>query len=117
MPQIRRKFVEPPVTIQDKSSTDEKDSAIIFEQFQRASVTSLEDLLGSATEVRKISSNKRISDSDIAALNKVRIVLLSMFWIFVLSFFSIFKSWRCIPTYFFEQFFKYFVIPVSQNSC
>ena len=98
MPQIRRKFVEPPVTIQDKSTTDEKDSAIIFEQFQRASVTSLEDLLGSATEVRKISSNKRISDSDIAALNKVRIVLLSMF--LVLSFFSVFKSWLSIHTYF-----------------
>ena len=107
MPQIRRKFVEPPVTIQDKSSTDEKDSAIIFEQFQRASVTSLEDLLGSATEVRKISSNKRISDSDIAALNKVRIVLLSIFWIFVFKFFFLFsKVGEALPHIFLSSSLK-----------
>jgi hypothetical protein len=93
VPQVRRKFVEPPLTIEDKSATDGKDSAIVFEQFQRASVTSLEDLLGSAAEVGKTSSNKRISDSDIAALNKVRIVgVFGMFVACCYIFFSVFKN-------------------------
>ena len=84
---LRRKFLDPPVSIEDKASTndtslstvDGKSSAIVVEQFQRASVTSLEDLIGSndvrqkgsSNDDRPKTSNKRISESDIAALNKV----------------------------------------------
>ncbi len=43
------------------------DAAVVVEQFQRASVTSVEDLI----ENRTNRSKNVISDSDIEALNKV----------------------------------------------
>lgn len=91
---LRRKFIDPLISIEDKASTndktdknlstvDGKSSAIVIEQFQRASVTSLEDLIGSndvrqrgsSNDDRQKSSNKRISESDIVALNKVPLFL------------------------------------------
>ena len=68
VPQIRRKFID----ISDKSTVDGNDSAIIVDQFQRASMTSLEDLIDSAKDVRQKSFENKFTESDITALNKVR---------------------------------------------
>ena len=82
---LRRKFLDPPISMEDKGSNGGVDfvdsvgddaAAVVVDQFQRASVTSVEDLIenqsrSSASAATSSRSKTSISDRDIEALNKV----------------------------------------------
>ena len=82
---LRRKFADPPISMEDKSSNGVDfvdnvgdDAAVVVDQFQRASMTSVEDLFenqsrsAAATSASAPNRSKTsISDRDIEALNKV----------------------------------------------
>ena len=81
---LRRKFVDPPISMEDKSGGSNggvdfvdsvgDDAAVVVDQFQRASVTSVEDLIENQTRSSApatASGRSKISDRDIEALNKV----------------------------------------------